>query len=209
MKSNKGFFAATAGFIKKYIYFILLFICVAAIVTIIIVATTQKTPAPPVGNNDQQKEEPLPEDPIPIAKTPMVFSLPVKEGALGNDFSFTDFVWLATQGRYQTHKAIDFKAPAGTNVYAVYDGTVEAVYDDTLEGTVIVIKHQDNVKTVYKSLDSSVSVRVGDTVRTNDVIGKVSDSMTYEVAEGPHLHFEVWKDGKIIDPYIYLVNVEK
>ena len=208
MKSNKGFFAATAGFIKKYIYFILLFLCVAAIVTIIIIATTQKDALPPK-NENQQTTNPEPEPEIPVVIKPMVFNSPLQDYVIGNDFSFTDFVWLATQGRYQTHKGIDFKAAAGTKVLAVFNGTVESVYTDIFEGTVVVLKHQDGVKTIYKSLDSNVPVRVGDTVKTGAVIGYVSDSMLYEVAEGPHLHFEVWKNNSIIDPYVYLLDLAK
>ncbi|MCL1901260.1 MAG: M23 family metallopeptidase [Firmicutes bacterium] len=139
----------------------------------------------------------------------MVFTLPVKTGSLGLDYSATDFVWLSTQQRLQVHKAIDFIAPAGTNVYAAFDGTIKSIKTNVIYGTVITISHQDGVDTVYKSLDSNTKVRVGDTVKTGDIIGYVSDSMMYEVAEGPHLHFEVWKSGKIIDPYTYLASLEK
>lgn len=210
MKANKGFFAATAGFLKKNIYYVLLFICVAAIVTMIIVAVTYngKKVIPPADNPIVEKPED-PKDPLPIETKPMVFALPVREGSVGLDFSFTEFVLLGTQERYQLHRAIDFVAPAGTNVYAVYDGTVESVKTDIMWGTVVVIKHQDGVTTIYQSLSDDVKVKAGDSVKTNDIIGYVSDSMFYEVAEGPHLHFEVWQNGAIINPYTYLLGTEK
>jgi len=211
MKTDKGFFAQTGAFLKRNIYYVLLFICIAAIATMIVVAVVLNKGGkklPDEGNNDQQQNPPDDTDNTPVVK-PMVFSLPVKDGTIAVDFSFTQFVWLDTQQRFQIHEGIDFAAAAGANVYAVFDGVVESIDTNVLDGTVITILHQDGFETIYKSLDSNVKVRVGDTVKTDDVIGYVSDTMMYEVAEGPHLHFEVKKDGQIINPYTYLPSIEK
>ena len=209
MKANKGI-SSVAAFLKKNIYYVLLFICIAAIAAMIIVAVVLNNGEPTLpndGNNNNNQTEQPPEDEVPTIK-PMVFSLPVRQGRVGMDYSATEFVWLNTQLRYQIHNGIDFIAPEGTNVYAAFDGTVRSVYTNILEGTVVIISHQDGVETIYKSLDN-VRVRVGDTVKTNDIIGYVSDSMMYEVAMGPHLHFEVTKAGKTIAPSTYLPSLEK
>ena len=210
---GKGFFAATAGFLKKNIYYVLLILCVAAIATIIIVAVTYNKNAPSLLDpivEDPGTDPILDPDPTdPVITVPMTFMLPIQEANLGHDFSFSNFVFMSTQNRWQTHKGIDFHAEIGTSVHTVYDGTVTSVYTDILNGTVIIIGHIDGISSVYKSLDSKVNVSVGDTVRTNDVIGYVSDSMFYEIAEGPHLHFEVWRNGVIINPYTYFLDLQK
>jgi len=213
MKTNKGFGSSVAGFLKKNIYYILLFICIAAIAAMIVVAVVLNNGGPSLpeegGNNNNNNHKEQPKDPETPAVKPMVFSLPVREGSVGVGYSATEFVWLDTQLRYQIHRGIDFIAPAGTSVYAVFDGKVKSINTNILDGTVIVISHQDGVESVYKSLDTNVKVRVGDTVKTNDVIGYVSNSMMYEVAVGAHLHFEVTKDGKLIDPHTYLKSLAK
>lgn len=210
MKSNKGFFAAIGGFFKKNVYYVLLFVCVAAITAMIIIAVTYNKKSPLPTPEDPIIQQPDPQDPDPISpidNQPMVFSLPVKEGTIGHDFSFTELVKVNGYS-YRTHKGIDFHAPEGTNVYAAYEGKVSQVYSNMTEGSVVIIDHKDGVRTVYKSL-ADISVRVGDTVKTTDVIGHIADPVFFEVIEGPHLHFEVWQNGAIIDPYIYLLGVEK
>ena len=67
----------------------------------------------------------------------MVFSLPV-DGTISTSYTF----WYnSTLNRYNLHEGIDFKAEAGTNVAAAYDGTVSSVTDTLLEGGCIVIDH--------------------------------------------------------------------
>jgi len=72
---------------------------------------------------------------------------------------------------------------------------------------VVVIKHTDSLKSVYKSL-GDVCVKEGDKVKKGEEIGTMGTS-TSEQAEGVHLHFEVLKDGKMVDPNDYLATSGK
>ena len=57
---------------------------------------------------------------------------------------------------------------------------------------------------VYKSLNKEVKVKIGDKVRAGDVIGQVSETMAEEWNVGPHLHFEMIKNGVKVNPGDYL-----
>ena len=99
------------------------------------------------------------------------------------------------------HKGIDFKAPIGTPVYATSDGKVVKVETDKKGyGQHIVIRHDEQYKTLYAQL-SRMDVKVGDTVKRGDIIGAVGSS---GMSTAPHLHYEVIKDGKHVDPTEYL-----
>jgi len=99
------------------------------------------------------------------------------------------------------HKGVDFKAPAGTAVVATSDGVVvTAKYSEKGYGIHIVIKHDDHYKTLYSQL-SRMDVKEGDRVKKDQVIGAVGSS---GASTGPHLHYEVIKDGKHQNPESYL-----
>lgn len=207
----KSKMASFSRFLKRNIYYLLLILCIAVIATIITVTlvNANRDPITDVVVPPDQGEVPNP-DPTPDPEdTAIIFDAPVRVGEIGMDYSATEFVFSSTLNQFRVHKGIDFIAEAGTDVYAAYEGTVESVSTDVINGTMIVIKHNDELKTVYKSLDREPLVAVGDRVRKGDVIGKVSDSACFEVAEGAHLHFEVLKNGELTDPYVYLLNSEK
>jgi len=92
-------------------------------------------------------------------------------------------------------------ADAGTSVVACYDGEVTSVIEsgDASTGKLIRIKHADNVETVYSSLDS-ITVAVGDKVKSGDQIGTVGTSGNYEVFEMPHVRLMAYKNGKPVNP---------
>ena len=92
-------------------------------------------------------------------------------------------------------------ADAGTSVVACYDGTVTSVVEsgDASTGKLIRIKHADGVETVYSSLDS-ITVAVGDKVKSGDQIGTVGTSGNYEVFDMPHVRLMTYKNGKPVNP---------
>ena len=71
------------------------------------------------------------------------------------------------------------------------------------DGNIVKIDHGDNVVVTYASL-SDVKVTKGQTVSKGDQIGSVSTSAGYEFGDGAHLHLEVAKDGKSVDPMPYV-----
>lgn len=100
----------------------------------------------------------------------------------------------------EDHNGIDISAPAGSNVYAVLNGIVKSVKNDINYGTFVVLEHQNGYETLYAHLQIA-SVKNGECVNFGDIIGKVGTSGE---STGPHLHFEVIKNGKAIDPIAFL-----
>ncbi|SDG07816.1 Peptidase family M23 [Thermoanaerobacter thermohydrosulfuricus] len=100
------------------------------------------------------------------------------------------------------HTGIDIDAPIGTEVKAALDGVVMLVEEQNQDfGKVIVLRHANDVRTVYAHL-SEILVKEKDQVKQGDIIGKTGD--TGKVT-APHLHFEVWENGKPVDPLTKVV----
>lgn len=137
------------------------------------------------------------------------FIMPVKDGVIIKDFSNTALKYNSTLKQWEAHKAVDIKGSDNANVLAVMNGEVIAVESNYLMGTMVTIKHNKSLQTVYASLDPNVNVKVGDKVKQGDVIGKVSTSAKGESNDGNHLHFEVLVDNIKTDPNLYLNTSNK
>ncbi len=107
-------------------------------------------------------------------------------------------------GERAHHRGVDVKAATGSAVVAAGDGVVEAATTrykrEDSWGTVVILDHGDGLKTFYSHLDS-ISVRPGQRVHAGDPIGGAGS--TGKVT-GPHLHFEVWEEGEVVDPAGYI-----
>jgi murein DD-endopeptidase MepM/ murein hydrolase activator NlpD len=102
------------------------------------------------------------------------------------------------------HKGIDIKAKFGTEVIAPSDATVIDSGYDKLNGYFIELKHDDTYSTRYHHL-SKVSVENNVKITKGQIIGEIGTS---GLSTAPHLHYEVIKEGKHVDPAPYL-NSEK
>ncbi|MBO7344850.1 MAG: M23 family metallopeptidase [Clostridia bacterium] len=167
---------------------------------------TTITPDEPDDNPVINPNEPNEPD-APVSK-PIIFALPVENPTSIGEYSET-MVFNSTLNRYSAHMAIDFFADEGTNVLAVYDGTITNIENTLLKGTTITIDHGNGLFTVYNSLADGNSVTVGQVVKQGDVIGQVSVTNRQEYKSGAHLHFEVFENGENIDPAKYLALEEK
>ncbi len=100
------------------------------------------------------------------------------------------------------HYAVDVVAPKDTPVKSIADGTVLFSEWTSETGYVIIIEHQDNnLTSVYKH-NGSLSKSQGDLVKAGEVIASIGN--TGELTTGPHLHFELWKKGKPVNPLNYI-----
>jgi murein DD-endopeptidase MepM/ murein hydrolase activator NlpD len=99
------------------------------------------------------------------------------------------------------HFGIDIAARKGTDVRAIGDGVVISSEWTINNGYTMHILHSGGYATIYKHF-SEVIFRAGDVVRKGDVIGKVGESGL--LASGPHMHFELWKNGVSLDPQYYI-----
>ena len=144
-----------------------------------------------------------------VSNTSITFILPMKNATIVKDYSAKELQYNDTLEQWEIHKAIDFKSDTSNEVLAVYNGTISNIYTNYLEGTVIVIDHGNGLKSIYKSLNNELTLKVGDTVKQGDVIATVSDTMSRELNTGAHLHFEVFKDELAVDPNDYLETSSK
>jgi len=101
------------------------------------------------------------------------------------------------------HEGVDFSAPIGTEVYSTGDGVVaSADRSKAGYGNQIVIDHGFGYKTMYAHLQS-FKVRAGQRVNRGQVIGTLGSTGK---STSPHLHYEVWKNNKPVDPINYFFN---
>ncbi len=98
---------------------------------------------------------------------------------------------------WRMHTGVDFTAPIGTPIYATGDGKiVQPNSSMSGYGKFVVVNHGYGYQTLYAHM-SKVIVKPGDKVTRGQIIGYVGNS---GVSTGPHLHYEVLKNGKQIDP---------
>lgn len=196
---------------RRAIYFVLGF-CILAIALSIVFMLVNKQNKNSIDVEDvpviEKPEDSTPEQPEQPVVTQVTFIMPVKNYIDVSEYSET-MVWNGTLGRYSSHKAIDFFAQEGADVFAVYDGTIASVQTTLLQGTTIVVDHGNGLFTKYNSLADGDSVVVGQTVKQGDVIGQVSLTNRQEQANGAHVHFEVLENGINVDPSKYLEFSEK
>jgi murein DD-endopeptidase MepM/ murein hydrolase activator NlpD len=105
---------------------------------------------------------------------------------------------IITREHSNEHPGIDIALNKNSFVYSTAIGKVEKVDSNEQFGLHILISHNKNYKTLYAHL-SKVMVNVGDSVKRGQVIG-FSGSSGHST--GPHLHYEVWKENKPINPLI-------
>lgn len=94
------------------------------------------------------------------------------------------------------HAGIDLAAPVGTDVFAARDGTVSATGFDRVLGNFVRLEHPDGYETVYGHL-SRVVISLHQEVRSGMILGRVGSTGQ---STGPHLHFEIRRQGAPQDP---------
>lgn len=132
-----------------------------------------------------------------------VWTAPV-QGTVLRTFSGEDLVYDTTMGDWRTHNGIDYAAPGGQQVVAVCAGTVGAVWTDGLRGNCVRLDCGDQIYVTYCGLAANDAVSVGMKVEAGQPIGTVGSSMLTESLEESHLHLEVVRAGKYLDPQSYL-----
>ena len=205
----------------KIIYGIIIAIlCITAIIVGIVAANNRKpaidVPDDAPGDTDNEVNEPdgtKPDDNKPEEKPnveKMTFIAPVV-GRVVKEHSLTVPVYSETLEEWRVHAGIDVSCDEGADVYCVYDGVVADVYSDPLYGFTVVIDHGDDVRSVYSNLDanSDATPKKGDSVKLGDKIGNVGDGALFELAEEPHLHFEVELKDVAVNPIDYISDEAK
>lgn len=103
-------------------------------------------------------------------------------------------------GKHRNHRGIDIAAPKGTEIKAFASGFVSFIGRKGGYGNTLEIQHSDSLKSRYAHLHS-FNVKLGQVVRKGDKVAEVGSTGR---VTGPHLHLEVWKNNKTVDPMSYL-----
>lgn len=135
----------------------------------------------------QNSESPVVTSVVMTTKSQYVFPL---ESTLGMSQRF-----------HSLHPGVDLRAPKGTNIYSIDDGTVIEVEEMVVGyGHFVRIAHAGTVSSLYAHL-GKVQVKPGQKVSRGETLGQVG--MT-GWSTGPHLHFEVYQGNKAVNPLNYI-----
>jgi len=127
------------------------------------------------------------------------FNLTSSQLLIENKILFIPVEGTVTQGfsNKENHLAIDIAVETGTPIKAISDGRVLFAEWTVETGYVIIIDHGDMLTTVYKH-NSSVLKKQNEPVNAGEIVALSGNHGT--LTTGPHLHFEIWKNGSPIDP---------
>jgi len=100
------------------------------------------------------------------------------------------------------HTGVDITAPRGTPVYATADGVVSGKQTYPGYGITVLINHGYSYETLYAHLSKKV-VKPGQKIKRGELIGYVGNT---GLSLGPHLHYEVWKNGNPVNPVLYFFS---
>src|SRR6478752_3309275 len=123
--------------------------------------------------------------------------MPVAQGYMASGFGERSD---PINGHEATHLGLDFDAPTGTPVLAVAEGVVSFVGVKPGYGNVVEIDHGNGYMTRYAH-NSAIVAEAGARVHAGDTIAKVGSTGR---ATGPHCHFEVWLNGRPVNPIAYV-----
>lgn len=213
---EKKFKISDKPLMEKVIYAVVIAVlCISAIVVGIISAASRKEEPedlgnPPItdgnqsGENSDGEDQPNTDD----EKTTATFIAP-SAGTLIHGHSTETPVFSNTLGEWRIHTGIDIGTDDGADVFAAAAGTVSAVYDHPFMGRTVEISHSDNMVTLYSNLSKEDTVAVGSEVSSGQKIGTVGDTAINELAEEPHLHFEMKVKGASVNPLDYIDEESK
>jgi len=138
----------------------------------------------------------------PSAPT-LKLAMPV-DGEILVDYAMDKLVFSKTLNEWRTHSGIDIAGEFGTPVKAAADGKVIDAKRDPRYGYLVILQHENGIKTVYANLKEEVAVKLDQTVKQGDVIGWIGRTSTFEVSEDTHLHFEVLYNDNSVNVWNYL-----
>lgn len=130
--------------------------------------------------------------------------MPVDGDILKGYTNEDELVFSETLKQWSTHKGIDIGGAIGNQVKAALDGTVESIDEDALRGIEIILKHDNNITTVYTGVSTSDMVKIGQQVTQGQVISGIGQTAAFEILDPTHLHFEVLIDGEHQDPMDFI-----
>jgi murein DD-endopeptidase MepM/ murein hydrolase activator NlpD len=130
-----------------------------------------------------------------LAIRKVLLKSPLKYGKISSGFGMR---YHPIYKRVKMHHGVDYAAPIGTQVWAVADGVISFAGVMGGYGNLIILKHRGGLETRYGHLSRfAPGIRQGMSIKQGRLIGYVGST---GVSTGPHLHFEMRQNGKIINP---------
>lgn len=122
-----------------------------------------------------------------------------------SNYSISSGYGYRTLGSSHLHNGIDIPCVVGTPVYAISSGVISQIGFSSSYGHYIIITYSNGYKTLYGHMSGLYPFSVGDYVSSSDMVAYVgpkylSDGKLNGFTTGPHLHFTVYKDNKLVDP---------
>ena len=115
-------------------------------------------------------------------------------------------VYNPSMNDYRIHLGIDIAADANAPVAALYAGLVYQIWDDPMMGTCVAIDCGNSIMITYKNLASNLpeNIVVGNEIAEGQKVGNIGDTAIMEIADEPHLHFEMTIEDEAVDPMEYI-----
>ena len=136
-----------------------------------------------------------------LASSLMPSGRPVATGYASSPFGYRNDPF---SGKRAFHRGVDFHAARGSDVLAVADGVVSFVGKRSGYGNVVEIDHGNGYMTRYAHNDENIA-KLGQRIRSGDVVSKMGSTGR---STGSHVHFEVWLNDKVVNPYQYLKSAK-
>ncbi len=195
---------------RKLLYYVLLLVSVlllaAATVLTVYFATNDggdlaEDPAGDQGDVGEEPDEPDEDQDEPTGGEVLYVAPVAADGySVEHDVVYAN----SLTGFYYRHQGVDFAAAAGTEVYAVADGTVTSVSLSEELGNLITVDHGDGLVSLYRFVEPVEGLKEGDKVTRGEKIAAVAEAYGSEAGAGEHLHFEMTQDGEQTDPAAFL-----
>lgn len=199
---------------KKYLLTFICVFCISVFVSTCYVLISSNNSPSIISQNDSEKTDVTPQSNViadftnpeietldkKVIEEPLEFMLPVNSNEIGMKFSNGQLLYSKTLDEWIMHNGIDIIAKLDSPVYASEEGKIIEISSNVEDGIKIIIEHKDGYKTVYSNLSTTKMVQEGQLVKKGETISKVGKSSNFEYNEKDHLHFEIYKDGDVINP---------
>jgi murein DD-endopeptidase MepM/ murein hydrolase activator NlpD len=136
---------------------------------------------------------------LPVGVAPGRLLMPATGAVIAQPFGCTPLTLEPANPQCPSghfHSGVDLAAPSGTAIRAAAAGRARVLWSPNGFGLYVLIDHGGGLQTLYGHLSAAL-VQDGDTVRDGQTIGRMGST---GLSTGPHLHFEVRRDGRPVDP---------
>ena len=160
-----------------------------------------ETPQEDTTTQNNVEDEPYsePDEPTPTRPVADSFIMPIADGEIIKQHDAKALQYSKTYSDMRIHLGVDIKAAAGTEILACGDGVVTKIYEDALLGRTMEIDHGNGIVIKYCGLSDDSNIGVDYIVRSGQKLATLS-GVPSECADDAHIHIEVTKNGKAINP---------